>query len=62
MLRICKMTKLNKIRVLGVIMLLLGIFLVNYSDEKTIEFASGLLIVLGIGLIITGRIFKNKKD
>ena len=60
--RICKMTKLNKIRVLGIIMLLLGIFLVNYSDEKTIEFASGLIIVLGIGLIITGRIFKNKKD
>lgn len=56
------MTNLNKVRIFGIVILLFGIFLVNYFDEETIKFVSGLLIALGIGLIISGRILKNKKN
>ena len=54
---------MNRIRIIGAIILLIGILLNIYLENEVVDFLSGLLIGLGIGLILTGRFSKlNKKN
>ena len=56
------MFKKNRVRIFGTILLLIGVFLLSYLDNEGIDFVSGILVGLGIGLIITGRILKSNKN
>jgi drug/metabolite transporter (DMT)-like permease len=56
------MFKKNRVRIFGTILLLIGVFLLSYLDNEGIDFVSGILVGLGIGLILTGRILKSNKN
>ena len=56
------MFKKNRVRIFGTIILLIGVFLLSYLDNEGIDFVSGILVGLGIGLILTGRILKSNKN
>ncbi|MFH6769154.1 hypothetical protein V8G56_10440 [Gaetbulibacter aquiaggeris] len=56
------MFKKNRVRIFGTIILLIGVFLLSYLDKEGIDFVSGILVGLGIGLILTGRILKSNKN
>ncbi len=54
---------MNKIRIIGLLILLVGIIIEFNWDFKWVDFLCGLLIGLSIGMIITGRIgLKNLND
>lgn len=53
---------MNRLRIFGTIILLIGVFLNSYLNNDGIDFVSGILVGLGIGLIITGRILKSNKN
>ncbi len=48
---------MNKVRIIGLLILLVGIGIRFILKHDTIDFVSGLLIGLGIGLTIVGRIW-----
>jgi drug/metabolite transporter (DMT)-like permease len=52
----------NRVRIFGTLLLLIGVFLLSYLDNEGIDFVSGILVGLGIGLILTGRILKSNKN
>ncbi len=52
---------MNKFRIFGTILLLIGVFIKIYNENEGIDFISGVLIGLGIGLVISGRINYFKK-
>ena len=56
------MFKKNRVRIFGTLLLLIGVFLLSYLDNEGIDFVSGILVGLGIGLILTGRILKSNKN
>jgi hypothetical protein len=51
---------MNKVRLIGFIILVTGI-IINYAfDYESLDFLTGILIGIGIGLIVIGRIGKPK--
>ncbi len=48
---------MNKVRIIGLLILLVGIVIRFVLKNDTMDFISGLLVGLGIGLIIVGRIW-----
>ena len=54
---------MNKIRILGTIILLIGVFISSFFNNDGIDFVAGLLVGLGVGIIVTGQIsFKKNKN
>ena len=49
---------MNKIRIFGLLMLIIGIVLHFTFDNDGIDFLTGLLIGGGIALLITGKVGK----
>lgn len=52
---------MNKIRIIGLIMLIIGIILQFSFENDGIDFLTGLLVGSGIVLLITGQIRSTKK-
>jgi hypothetical protein len=52
---------MNKIRIIGVVILVIGIIIQFTLDNDATDFVSGLLIGGGFGLLITGRVGKPTK-
>ncbi len=52
---------MNKTRIIGLIILVIGIVLFYIYDGDAIGMIAGLLCGLGIGLLLTGRIKLNSK-
>lgn len=53
---------MNKIRIIGLLLLVIGIALFILKNTDVMGMAAGLLSGIGIGLLITGRIkFKSNK-
>ena len=51
------------IRVIGIVVFLTGILLNKYVGSDELDFISGVLVGIGIGLILTGTLFrKNKRN
>lgn len=50
---------MNKTRIIGLVLLLIGVIFQLTIEHDTIDFISGLLIGIGIGLTITGRFKKE---
>ncbi|MBW8244479.1 hypothetical protein K1F50_16850 [Muricauda oceani] len=48
---------MNKVRIIGLLILLVGIVIRFVLKNDTLDFLSGLFVGLGIGLIIVGRIW-----
>lgn len=51
---------MNKIRILGLILLIIGIILQYSLENDGTDFLTGLFVGGGIGLLLTGR-FKSKE-
>jgi len=52
---------MNKIRVIGLVILIIGIIIQFALENDTTDFVSGLLIGAGIGLILTGKVGRTSK-
>ena len=52
---------MNKIRIIGLVILVIGIIIQFALEYDATDFISGLLIGGGIGLIITGKVGKSPK-
>jgi len=53
---------MNKSRIIGIIILIVGILMNRFFESDIADFVSGVIIGLGIGIIISAYpIFKNKK-
>ena len=52
---------MNKIRIIGLVILVIGIIIQFALENDATDFISGLLIGGGIGLIITGKVGKSTK-
>ncbi len=52
---------MNKVRIIGLVILILGIIIQFTLENDAIDMISGVLIGFGIGLLITGRIGKLGK-
>ena len=50
---------MNKVRILGVILLISGILLFIFYDNDGIDFIFGFLSALGLILTITGKVRNN---
>ena len=53
---------MNKVRIIGIVILVAGVLLISYFENDGIDFVSGILVGLGIGLVLTGYFFKNKNE
>ena len=53
---------MNRIRIIGLIMLIIGIVLQFSFENDGTDFLTGLLVGGGIGLLITGQIKSKKKS
>ena len=53
---------MNRIRIIGLIMLIIGIVLQFSFENDGTDFLTGLLAGGGIGLLITGQIKSKKKS
>ncbi|MGB1284796.1 MAG: hypothetical protein ACPG44_10105 [Polaribacter sp.] len=51
---------MNKIRIIGLVILLIGIVIKFVVENDAIDFISGILIGAGIGLLMTGKVGKTK--
>lgn len=49
-----------KVRIIGVLLLVVGFFMISYIDHETVDIFSGIIIGVGLGFSITGR-FKKRK-
>jgi high-affinity Fe2+/Pb2+ permease len=52
---------MNKARILGIIMLIIGAILIYSFDEDGIGFISGVIFGLGVGFLLTGRLSSKSK-
>ncbi|MFD0837574.1 hypothetical protein ACFQ0I_17485 [Mariniflexile aquimaris] len=52
---------MNKIRIIGLVILVIGIIIQFTLENDATDFISGLLIGAGIGLLLTGKIGKTAK-
>jgi hypothetical protein len=52
---------MNKIRIIGLAILVIGIIIQFAPENDATDFISGLLIGIGIGLLITGKVGKQAK-
>ena len=52
---------MNKIRIIGLVILVIGIIIQFALENDATDFISGLLIGAGIGLLLTGKIGKTAK-
>jgi len=52
---------MNKVRIIGLVILILGIIIQFTIENDAIDLISGILIGIGIGLLLTGRIGKLEK-
>jgi hypothetical protein len=52
---------MNKIRIIGLVLLIVGIIIQFALENDATDFISGLLIGGGIGLVITGKVGKRVK-
>jgi hypothetical protein len=52
---------MNKIRIIGLVILVVGIIIQFALENDATDFISGLLIGGGIGLLITGKVGKSAK-
>ena len=52
---------MNKIRIIGLAILVVGIIIQFALENDATDFISGLLIGAGIGLLLTGKIGKTAK-
>lgn len=57
---IIKIRCMNKTRIIGLILLIIGIALYFYFKNEEADFVGGLIIGIGIGLLFTGKT-GNKK-
>ena len=53
---------MNRIRIIGLIMLIIGIILHFTFENDGTDFLTGLLVGSGIGLLITGQIKAKRKS
>ena len=53
---------MNKIGIIGLVILIIGIIIQFALENDAIDFISGLLIGVGISLLITGKVGKPKND
>lgn len=51
---------MNKIRLVGIILLFFGVIIQFIIENNTTDFISGLLIGAGLGFTITGKFNKQK--
>ncbi|PRX43144.1 hypothetical protein [Salegentibacter salegens] len=47
---------MNKVRIIGLVLLAIGVFLFPLVEGDLADIAAGLLAGLGIGLLVTGRL------
>lgn len=47
---------MNKVRTIGLVILAIGVILIFTIENSTTDFISGVLIGLGFGLLIIGKI------
>ncbi|NLP59443.1 hypothetical protein [Lutibacter sp. B1] len=52
---------MNKYRLIGITILIIGIFLINTIDNDLSSFISGILIGIGGGMTIVGKRLSPKK-
>ncbi|WP_299782979.1 hypothetical protein, partial [uncultured Formosa sp.] len=52
---------MNKIRIIGLVILVVGIIIQFALENDATDFISGILIGGGIGLLITGKVGKSPK-
>jgi len=55
------MPEMNKARITGILLLIIGICMIYFLENEKFDFFSGALVGLGIGLSIIGR-FKPRKS
>lgn len=53
---------MNKIRILGLVILIIGILLQYLADQEGTDFISGILIGVGAGLLIAGGIRRKSRE
>lgn len=51
---------MNKVRIIGLLILIAGIIIRFVLRNDTLDFISGLLVGLGIGLVIVGKVGGKK--
>ncbi|WP_161804640.1 MULTISPECIES: hypothetical protein [Lacinutrix] len=49
---------MNKTRIIGLVLLVIGIIIQFTLENDATDFISGVLIGIGIGLVITGKVSK----
>lgn len=50
---------MNRKRIIGVVILIIGVIVRFFLENDVTDFISGILVGLGIGLLITGRFVNN---
>ena len=53
---------MNKIKIIGLILLIVGVVIHFSSENDGTDFFTGLMIGVGIGLFFTGRIGNEKSE
>lgn len=53
---------MNKLRIIGIIVLLLGVIGNMKLSHPIISFATGAMVVIGIVLLVTGKPFLKKRN
>ena len=53
---------MNKTRILGITLLLIGIIIMFKIDNDLYSFIGGLLIGVGVGMTISGKTIFSKKE
>lgn len=56
------MKKLNKTRLFGILILIIGIITVKTIENDSSSFIAGILIGIGAGLMLTGKLVFPKKS
>lgn len=52
---------MNKIRIIGLVILIIGIIIMFSFENEVTDFISALLLGLGFGLLIIGKVRKSVK-
>lgn len=53
---------MNKIRIIGLVILIVGIIIQFALEDDALDFISGLLIGGGVGLLITGKVGRPRNN
>ena len=51
---------MNKVRITGIILLLIGISMIIFLENEKFDILSGLLLGVGLGFTITGKFNRRK--